>query len=760
MRTCAQVFSAEGQHVASSKQQGRSQGATSASSGTSAGTHRLIDYPRFGKTGFRRWLPSWRLVLGTVLTGGLLLVGLVVAAYAATTIPAPNSFAQAQTTTVRYANNDDGSPGQIMGTFATQQRQIVDTTTLPKTVGEAVVASEDSSFYQNSGVDPVGIARAFVNNIRGGARQGASTITEQYVENYYADKKASDYVGKLREALLAVKVNQSQDKGRVLNNYLNTIYFGRSTYGIQSAAQAYFGVDASALNVAQSALLVGIVPAPSNWDPAVDPAMAQQRWARVLDRMVMGGWLTPADRAKQVFPPTIKPVTPQTYQGPEGYLLNMVRLELKKDPAFTDSFIDTKGLNVETTIQQPVQAAAERAVASLRAGTLAGATPNPLMKVGVTTIDPADGAIVALYGGPDYITQSLNAVTQGTAQAGSTFKPFTLVAALENGVSLSKTYNGTSPQTLTGWGGGSVKNFGSGGGQKFGTINLVAATANSVNTVFAQLNLEVGPAKTAEVAKRAGVTSKVGTNPANVLGTDAVTPLEMADAYATFAAQGYHSDPFIVRQVTYINNGSIAYQAKVNREQVFKPDVMADVTYAMTQVVQVGLGKQWIKPLGRPIAGKTGTSSDNHSAWFIGFTPQLATAVAFYQPTADGKQDVITAFGKGVSQITGGTWPAALWAAYMKPVLALPKYATVVPFPKVANVNQRRATWTPGLRASAAPTSAPTAPATRTPVPQASAAPTSAPTAPAAPAPVPTPSAVPTAPTVPKGAGVGGAPGP
>ena len=693
--------------MAGATQRGRSTGARraqgrgatrGASSGTRTGKNPgnggIFDYPRAGVTGVRRWLPSWRLVLGIVLAAGFVLLGLVVAAYATTTVPKPSEFAQAQTTTVRYANNADGTPGAVMGTFAEQKRQIIDGSTIPAHVGHAVVASEDQSFYENSGVDPVGIARALVNNVRGGATQGGSTITQQYVERYYAGQTTTDYTGKFREALLAVKIAQSEDKDVVLGNYLNTIYFGRGTYGIQAAAQAYFGVNAPDLTVAQGALLAGIIPSPSNWDPAVDAAKAQQRWERVLDNMVKGGWLPAADRAAQVFPPTIEIATSQTFAGPQGYLLEMVRAELKGRASFTDDQIDTVGLSVVTTIEQPLQAAAEAAVVGLRDGTLAEEAPNPLMRVGLTSIDPADGAIVALYGGPDYITASRNAVTQDAAQAGSTFKPFTLAAALESGLSLSKTYSGASPMTVKGWDSGDKKviNF---AGKRFGTIDLVQATADSVNTVYAQLNVEIGPEKTADAATRAGITTAVGKNAGNVLGSDTVHPLDMASAYATFAAQGYHSTPFIVREAAYLKDGAVAYQGAGTRDQVFTPDVMADATFAMTKVVEDGSGKKWIKPLGRPIAGKTGTSTDNKSAWFVGFTPQLATAVAFYQPVPDGSgEDTITPFG-GVKEITGGTWPAALWASYMRPVLEQPKYAPVVEFPGRANLNRKTPTSTP-----------------------------------------------------------------
>lgn len=686
-------------------------------SGSGSGSKRLIDYPRAGKAGFRRWLPSWRLVLGIVLTLGFLLLGLVVAAYATTEIPEPDQFAQAQVTTVRYANNPDGTPGPVMGTFAQQDRKIVDPATIPPHVGQAVVASEDETFYENAGISPRGMARAFLNNIRGGETQGGSTITQQYVERYYAGQTTTDYVGKFREALMAVKIAQSEDKDQVLGNYLNTIYFGRGTYGIEAAAQAYFGVPAAQLTVSQGAMLAGIIPSPSNWDPAVDPEKTQQRWERVLDNMVDGGWLSEADRAAQVFPETLPVATSQTYAGPQGYLLDMVRRELRDRASLTDDQIDTVGLEVVTTIQQPAQAAAEAAVASLRDGTLAGEPPSEATKVALTSIDPADGAIVALYGGPDFITQSRNAVTQDAAQAGSTFKPFALVAALENGVPLSERFNGRSPREIDGWG-GSVGNF---GGQDFGDLDLVDATANSVNTIYAQLNVQVGPEKTAEVAKRAGITTEIGTNPANVLGTDTVHPIDLASSYATFAAQGFLSQPFIVRQVTYLKDGSVAYEGAGAREQVFQPDVMADATYALTKVVEDGSGKRWVAPLGRPIAGKTGTSNENKSAWFAGYTPQLATVVALYQPTPataeqpNPGQDTITPFGN-VREVTGGTWPAKLWATYMEPVLELPQYAEVVAFPERANVNRRTPTATSTPTPTEEPTPEETAPAEPTTV--------------------------------------------
>jgi membrane peptidoglycan carboxypeptidase len=466
---------------------------------------------------------------------------------------------------------------------------------------------------------------------------------------------------------------------------------------------AYFGVPSAQLTVAQAALLAGIIPSPNNWDPAVSPEKAQQRWEYVLDGMVRDGFLTQADRDAQVFPPVNAYERDQTYEGTDGYLLQMVNAELTATGTITDDMVKYGGMKIDTSIDKSAQDAAVAQVGELLAGNLSdGARPADNMKIGLVSIDPATGGIVSLYGGPDFLTEEFNRVTQDKIQAGSTFKPFTLISALQEGIPLTTTYSGKSPQTLDGWDstGKAVTNF---GGESFGRINLIKATAQSVNTVYAQLNLEVGPETTAAVAAQAGVTTPVGTNPANVLGSDAVHPLDMASAYATIAAQGVYHKPFIVAQASY-DDGSVAYTGETPGEQRFDSAVIADATYAMQQVVQDGSGKQWIKPLGRPIAGKTGTSTDNKSAWFVGFTPQVATAVAFSAVGENGSDPVtITPWGENargtaLTEITGATWPSALWAAYMKDVFALPQYAEVVDFPPRANVG--------------APTSAPTATST------------------------------------------------
>ncbi|MDQ2625138.1 MAG: penicillin-binding protein, partial [Actinomycetota bacterium] len=642
------------------------------SSDTAPRKRRFVDYPRAGKSGVRRWLPSWRLVLGSFLVVLFLVVGVVVAAYTSTTIPAPQDMVFAQTTTVYYA---DGKTE--MGRFAVENREIVDYETLPEHVGLAVVAAEDQTFFENSGVDPVGMARALWNNVRYGTKQGGSTLTQQYAERYYQGT-TRDYVGKFREALLAVKIAQTQDKEEILGNYLNTIYFGRGAYGVQAAAQAYFRVDAKDLTVEQAAVLAGVIPAPSRFDPRVDPEQGERRWNYVLDRMTADGYVDATEREAMTFPKVKKYKQSDTYGGTQGYLLSMVRKELVERSHFTEDEIDTAGLRITTTIDPRIQEAAVAVIDEIPDD-----APERL-RTAVVTIDPADGAILGLYGGHDYVEHPQNAVTQDIAQAGSTFKPFTLVAALEEGISLRTTYDGNSPAFVEGFPEErGVRNFGN---TSFGTVDLVEATAKSVNTAYAALNVEIGPEKARDAAIRLGLpenTQDLLDNPANVLGTAAPHPLDMAEAYATIAAGGVHHEPFIVREASYLSGG-IAYEGAEVGSRAFDTDVMADTTFAMAQVVEAGSATK-VKALGRPVAGKTGSSTDNLSAWFVGFTPQMATAIAMYQPDEAGNPESITPFG-GYTEMTGGTVPTDLWTSYMG--VALEGYE-IEDFPPRADVGVR-----------------------------------------------------------------------
>ncbi|HEY0238893.1 MAG TPA: transglycosylase domain-containing protein [Friedmanniella sp.] len=687
-------------------------GGSRAAAPAKQGRRRLIDYPRRGYTGFRRWLPSWRFVVGSFLSFVFLCLGVGVAAYALTTVPDANEEVKSQTSTVYF------SDGTVLGTFPGPRRTIVEYDTLPAYVGQAVVSAEDRTFFENQGISITGMARALINNLRGGETQGGSTLTQQYVERYYVGKTTTSYVGKAKEALLAIKIAQTETKEQILGRYLNTIYYGRDAYGIEAASRAYFDKPSAELTVSEAALLAGIIPSPNNWDPAVSPEKAQQRWGYVLDGMVRDGFLTQTDRDAQVFPTVVDYTRDDTYAGTNGYLLQLVKAELTSTAGLTDEQISGGGLAITTTIEPDVQQMAVDSVSALLGGGLSdGDQPDAALKVGVVSIDPATGGIVSLYGGPDFLVDQYNRVTQDAVQGGSTFKPFTLIAALEQGIPLTTTFSGATPQTFGDW---TVNNFSD---ESFGRINLIKATEQSVNTVYAQLNLEVGPDKTAEAAARAGITTPVSaTNASNVLGSDTVHPLDMASAYATIAAQGVYHQPFMVSQALY-PDGTAAYVGQTPAEQRFDADVMADTTYAMTQVVQKGSAASYVKPLDRDIAGKTGTSSDNKSAWFVGFTPQIATAVALSQTGENGKDQVTitpwgtNASGRTVKQVTGGTWPSALWADYMAKVFTVEKYATNVEFPARANVGGAA---TPAATATSTPqpaeTQAPAEPAQPTQV--------------------------------------------
>ncbi|NTW39252.1 MAG: PASTA domain-containing protein [Cellulomonadaceae bacterium] len=619
---------------------------------------RLIDYPRQGKRGVLRWLPSWRQMLGAFLTVGALGVGVLVAAYITTEVPSPGDFVDAQTTTVYYADQTT-----VMGTFGVQNRVIVASDAIPQAVKDAVVAGEDRSFYENAGINPTGILRALWTNLRGGKQQGGSSITQQYAERYYSNDTVTDYKGKLREALLAIKLDRQQDKDLILSNYLNTIYFGRDSYGIETAAKSYFGVSAKDLNVSQAALLAGVIPSPNNFDPRVSQEQAERRWNYVLDGMVTTGALTQAERDAQVFPATIEYARSDTFAGPQGYLLDMVQREILANTSVTEEELKTNGYSIVTSIDTGLQAMA--------VDTMTNAMPadKPAnLRAALVTLAPSDGAILALYGGPDFLTVARNAVTQDQAQAGSTFKPFALAAYLEQGGSLKSKFSGANKMTIEGFD-TPVRNFGN---ESFGTIDLVNATAHSVNTVYAQVNQEVGPDATLEVAIRAGIpataTDMVAV-PSNVLGVASPHPLDMAHAYNTLAAQGMETTPFIVRSMSFLD-GRLVYSGGTAPEKVFEADVMADVTYAMTQVVESrGATGTTAQEVGYPVAGKTGTSNDNRSAWFVGFTPQLTTAVALYQVSADGTTEEIAPFA-GYDEITGGSVPINLWTDYMTKAMA------------------------------------------------------------------------------------------
>lgn len=594
-------------------------------------------------------------VLGII--GALLALGIGAFAYlyATTEIPQPESIAVAENTTVYYA--DGTTP---IGTFSEQNREIINCSVLPDYVGQAVVASEDRSFYTNRGIDLVGIARAFWNNLTTGSRQGGSTITQQYAERYYLGETTS-YLGKAREAILALKIAQAQDKDQVLCNYMNTIYLGRGTYGIQAAAKAYFGKEAKDLTVAEAAMLAGIIPSPSSWDPAVDPEQAQARFTRVLRIMQEDGYITAQEQQEAQFPQTIEYTQQNSYQGANGYLLQMVRDELTGDGTFSAEQLDTGGYAIVTTIDKSKQDLMYSVVSPAQNG-MQGVIPDG-MEFGGISVNAKDGSIISVYAGEDYLTKQLNQATQSVYEIGSTMKPMALLGAIQEGVNLDTVFNGNSPRKFDGIA-DPVGNFGN---MSYGNVNLYTATAQSLNTVYMDVQAKLGTQRIAEIAKEAGAESDSldGTNPFTVLGNNALTTKDVARMYATIANQGNRPNIHIVSSVKN-TDGEDIYKAPTDTTQVFDANDTALVTKAMTGTVQNGTATEALA-VGHNLAMKTGTANDSYAASAVGFTPSVVSVFAMWYPDANGNPQEVPAFG-GWSG--GSDYPVHLFTQYMTQALA------------------------------------------------------------------------------------------
>ncbi len=637
----------------------------------------------------------WGKRLGLAALGAALLgvIGFFIA-YASTDIPEPNDLADAQASVIYYS---DGKTE--IDRISEINRESVKLSQIPKAVQEAHLAAEDRNFYENSGISPSGIARAVWVGLRGGATQGGSTITQQYVKNYFLTQDQT-ISRKAKEILISIKIAKQQSKDQILEDYLNTIYYGRGAYGIQTASKAYFNKDVSKLNAAEGALLASVIRGPSYYDPGLGADQkknAQDRVEYVLNGMESQGWLSQAERAKLTFPKVVDYKGRQGASGPNGYVTNEVKKELRTKLKLTDADIDRGGYKIVTTIDKNDQKAAVEAVKNR----MPSGKGTEGLRAGLVAIQPGNGAIKAMYGGSNYQKVQFNAAIDATMQAGSTFKIFTLIAALQEEISTKSKYPGHSPQYFDEFKSdenpeGKVVNF---SGENFGRIDLRFATAHSVNTVYFPLNVEVTPKKTKAAAITAGLPDdktaaarkqpKLGENYANVFGTDDVRVIDMANAYATIAANGVRATPYLIKSVKG-GPGDLDYKAKVNRKAVFDKDVMADTIDAMTDVVKEGTG-QYAGRLGRPAAGKTGTTSGNYAAWFDGFTPQLATAVGIYKDkngTPQPMENVPGIYGPGTSgELTGGTVPVRIWTDFMEGAL---KGEKVLEFPQRAGVGDEK----------------------------------------------------------------------
>ena len=666
--------------------------------------------------------------------------------YATTPIPNPSAFATAQATTLYYS---DGKTE--LARLGNSTRIDVPLSQVPLDVRHAVLAAEDRHFYSEPGISPTGILRALITDIRGREiSQGGSTITQQYVKNAYLTQQRT-FTRKFKEIFISVKLANSRSKDEIRKDYLNTIYFGRGAYGIEAAAKAYFGKDVSKLDAAQGAVLAATISQPSYYDPAVNPQASRDRWRYVINGMVSQHWLSSAQAGSMSYPKVIKQKAAQgsTCTGWKSFICDAVRHELAQK-GFDDTRLNAGGFNVVTTISATAQAAAVNAEQQFGGGYL-GSGVDKGRESGLVSVQPGDGAIRAMYGGskscgphphPDQCTDLTGVSGNYGRPPGSSFKPYTVIAALKQGISLNSVFSGGSSVDVNGT---TIYNSDSEPGC---TCTLIEALAKSINTIFVPLAEQVGPDNVVQAAHDAGIPKsvKLPDVPDITLGPENVPLIDQANAYATIAAQGQRAQPYIVARVE-THSGDVVYKASKHLSHAFDADIMADTTYAMTKVLDCSAGGTACGSAlsGRPAAGKTGTNggkSGNKDAWFIGFTPQLATAVWY------GNADRSAQVTENGAPVYGGMLPAQTWQAMMNAALV---NQPVESFPPPANVGT----------AQGNATLPPTSPTSTSPSPSSSTSPGVVPTVspggggnpfpsptqspPASPPPSPTPSASPPA---------------
>jgi len=542
----------------------------------------------------------------------------------------------------------DGKPlAQVRGE---ENRVVVPLSAVPVHVRRAFIAVEDERFWSHPGVDPIAIMRAVAANARGD-REGASTITQQVVKNSSVQGRRTLW-RKLTEAVTAIRMDRRYPKVKILEAYLNSIYLGHGAYGVQAASRLYFDQDVGSLTLSQAAMLAGITAAPQAFSPRNHPGAAKSRRDFALGRMVEQGFITNAERDVAVLDP-LELAAPRRAKVLSPLFVDWVRSELLR--RFGEDVFYRGGLRVTTTLDLDVQRAAERAVADVldRPG-------DP--QAAVVAIDVETGEVRAMVGARTPKSGDFNLATQARRQAGSAFKPFVLAAALDDGYELSKSYSAPGSMRLrfdTGevW---NVHNFDRRG---HGRLSLRTATANSVNTVFAQLIRDVGPKAVVDMAHRMGITSPLSAVPSLALGTSGVTPLEMASAYATIANDGEYLAPTGVARAED-SSGTFLVNGERTADEVLDPDVAQDVREALRQVVTRGTGYTVRLPGVFDIAGKTGTSEDHRDAWFVGFSRGYAVAVWVGHPSGKPMGRV-----HGIN-VSGNSFPAAIFERVLSSLIA------------------------------------------------------------------------------------------
>jgi penicillin-binding protein 1A len=620
--------------------------------------------------------------------------GLAACTYTSRAVEPPDA-AEIESSTLYAAD------GTLVHTFhAEENRKVIPLERIPEHVREAVIAIEDERFYRHNGVDPRAILRAARANAESGdASQGGSTITQQYVKQEILKDDSPTFERKIQEASTAIQLERTYSKDRILELYLNAIYFGNGAYGVEAAAHQYFGKSATDLRLDEGAMIAGLIQRPGDADPFDDPEAALDRRRLVLERMASNDMISD-DVALYAANSPLKlasAVVPAAERYPAAYFVEEVKQWILDDPRFGATAKERRdllfggGLKIHTTVDLAMQAQAEAAVAAI--------LPDPNgPDASLVAIEGGTGHVRAMVGGRDFFGTSsiakLNLATQARRQAGSSFKPLVLATALTQGMSpltrISAPACISIPDTNPPW---RPCNYGGGGG---GTVTIAEGTVRSYNTLYAQLVMRVGPEEAMEGATRYGIMSPLQKVPSGVLGSNGVTAMDMAAAYSTFANRGIKVPPVLVTRITR-SDGTVLYSQRHQQTKVLEAGVVDTLTSILEQAVQRGTGTR-AKLADRAVAGKTGTTDDNKDAWFAGYTPQLATAVWVGFPEVGANKEVIPMRPPATPfAVTGGSYPAQIWQHFMsaalagRPALAFHAPTTTTTVPRFTSVTTGQA---------------------------------------------------------------------
>ncbi|MEU1198458.1 transglycosylase domain-containing protein [Streptomyces sp. NPDC005813] len=636
------------------------------------------------RSGIRRFV-NWKTITGTFFGLCLLGMGAFIVLYMVVDVPKGNAAARLQSNIYKYRNGD------VLARTGKVNREVVDLSKVPKSVQKTFVAAENKSFYKDSGVDLKGTARGLINTLSGKGKQGGSTITQQYVKNYYLNQDQT-VTRKLKELVISLKVDRQKSKDDILAGYINTSYYGRNAYGIQAAAQAYYRVDASELDVAQGAYLASLLQAPSQYDWGVATETGKKlvtaRWNYTLDNMVEQGWLDSGERQKLKFPVPKDPKGAPGMEGQTGYLVKAAENELAKqlvtDGTASDldqaqAMVEAGGWTITLNIDKKKQALLEKTVKAQLTSKLdpKKRKVDDNIQAGAVSVDPKNGRVLAMYGGKDYFKHYYNNATRRDYQVASTFKPLIFAAALEEEaktqrdrpITANAVYDGTNRRPVV----GSDIGFAPPNEDEhsYGDVTVQTAMNKSINSVFAQMGVDVGMDEVLKVAGKLGMdTKKLQAVPAQTLGSMGASPLEMAGVYATLDNHGKKVTPAVVAKAEH-KDRSVDFPDPIG-DQVISEEAADTVTSVLTGVVDDGTARTSVRDNpsrgGQQVAGKTGTSDNNKSAWFTGYTPDLVTSVGLFGEEKKTGRQVSMKGATGLvnegGRVNGGGFPAQIWAAY------------------------------------------------------------------------------------------------